>query len=359
MKIHALLDEIAETLERSSPALALQVDEVSQQLQETEAASLRDHMADPGVKKLVSQAQQLGHAMNKTKDIQSWEKLSDMRNKILMGLMQSTGVAWRDLLREIDQVKAVTAAGWEDTAMAELAAELDLDLDLLDRKKEGHGIRIGGDKGSNGEDSWLVFPDYKSAERYAIEYVKEMIDDDPSMFNEHFIKQHVFVSPTDIRVISSEEADNYLADIEYEIDRGDYDRLMSESGAQRAWDKIIETEEKLEGQLAMTQDPKAQKKIQGQLQKLVKVKENLIDKAKDKVSGDYAKDIARRLKDDPLEWAEELGYEFGRKKSPPWLKIDSGSAAKDAVNTDGVGHFLDSYDGDEIELRSGAVAFGN
>ena len=37
--------------------------------------------------------------------------------------------------------------------------------------------------------------------------------------------------------------------------------------------------------------------------------------------------------------------------------IDTRRAATDAVNDDGAANFLASYDGSQIDLRSGAVAF--
>ena len=40
------------------------------------------------------------------------------------------------------------------------------------------------------------------------------------------------------------------------------------------------------------------------------------------------------------------------------LGIDSDAAAEAAVDTDGAAHFLDLYDGKEVELPSGAVAYG-
>lgn len=244
------------------------------------------------------------------------------------------------------------ASGWQDTAMAELAAEMSLDIDLLEWKRRGNYIEIEGD----GREEYMVFQDDDDAEKYAIEYVEEMIDDDPTMFNASFIGQYLYVSPMDIRMISSEEADNYIENLDYDIEREDYDQLMNEAGMERQWDQMVEKSDELEEALEMTEDPKAEKKIQKQLQKLTSAKEKFIDKAKDKAHDAYEREISRRLKDDPVEWAEELGFDMGRDR-PSWLQVDSKKAAEEAVGVDGVGHFLSGYDGNQTDLKSGAVAF--
>ena len=252
--------------------------------------------------------------------------------------------------------KRVQAGTWQEKAKAELEAELGgIETEDTGRTSMRDAITLESTSGraDNGESEWIVFKDMKSAERYAVEYVQEMLDDDPSMFDQKWLKNHVFVSPTDIRLISNEDADSYVDDIRSQ----DEERLLDEAGMLRAWQALDAQRDKL-GQLALVaKDPRQEAKLTKQFDKIVSDMNKLVDKADDKLRLQLAKETAKRLKDDPLEWAEELGFEFDKNR-PPWLQIDTRKAAQDAVNTDGVAHFLDNYDGEEVELDSGAVAFG-
>ena len=48
----------------------------------------------------------------------------------------------------------------------------------------------------------------------------------------------------------------------------------------------------------------------------------------------------------------------GEDEIPSWISVDVDKAAKAALRDDGVAHFLDRYDGDYVELASGAEAYG-
>lgn len=41
-----------------------------------------------------------------------------------------------------------------------------------------------------------------------------------------------------------------------------------------------------------------------------------------------------------------------------FIQIDVDKAVEDAIDTDGISHFLDRYDGSELDLPSGAIAYG-
>ena len=85
----------------------------------------------------------------------------------------------------------------EDAVLAEMAKELDIDVEEL-RIKEDRGfggfgagtvysitIRGGGHK------KWYVVADSDQEHDLAIEIVKQDLEEDPSMFNQNFIEQHI------------------------------------------------------------------------------------------------------------------------------------------------------------------------
>lgn len=249
----------------------------------------------------------------------------------------------------------VQAGTWQEQAKAELEAELGgIETDYTPNKgRDYFSLETMSGRADNGESEWVVFKDSKSAERYAIEYVTEMLNDDPSMFDQKWLKRHVFVTPNDIKMIASEDADSYVDDIKYESD----ERLLDEAGMLRQWQSMEDKKDALSDKMMAEMDPKKQAAMQKQIDKLDDMQSAVVDKADSKLRAELAKRTADALKKDPLAWAEELGFSFDKDR-PAWLKIDVRKAAQDAVNTDGVAHFLDAYDSEAVDLDSGAVAFG-
>jgi hypothetical protein len=141
--------------------------------------------------------------------------------------------------------------------------------------------------------------------------------------------------------------------IRYESD----ERVLDEAGMLRAWESLEDKKDALSDKMLEEMDPRKQSQMQKQIEKMEQAQTKLVDKADQKLRASMAKDTADALKKDPLAWAEDLGFDMESNR-PPWLQIDTRKAAADAVKTDGVAHFLDSYDGEEVDLKSGAVAFG-
>jgi hypothetical protein len=238
-------------------------------------------------------------------------------------------------------------ANWVDQAVSELAAEEGLDADdfKVSRGHAPNSVRVEGrGRGDSGESEWVVFKSERDAEHYAVDYVEEMIDDDPSMFTQSWIQNFIKVSPTDIRMIAGEDGDNYAEDIR---DDDDGERVIQEAGLERAWEELQEAEWDLDDE---------DDDYDRQLAQIEKKKEALIDDAVERVAEKVSENTAYELENNLMEWLKDLGYDMG--KLPGFVSIDSAAAAQDAVDTDGVAHFLDSYDGYETELRGGAVAYG-
>lgn len=240
---------------------------------------------------------------------------------------------------------------WAEKVRQELADELDMDIDDVEIVRiEKNKVSIEGSGASNGESEWDVYKNEKDAYDDAVEQNSDMFESDPAVLEgAKWLKQFVYVSPTDIRIIASEEADNYVNDIKEEDDG---ERVCEEANMSRQYEKLKEKIEELED---LDLDGNLDKKGEKKLAKLQKDLEKLIDKAGDKVHDDYYDDLKKRLEKDPMEWAEELGY--SDYTDVKWLNVDYEEASKYVVDTDGIAHTLDRYDGEELELKSG-IAYG-
>jgi len=142
---------------------------------------------------------------------------------------------------------------------------------------------------------YLVFPSYNAAERYAVNYVKEMLEDDPSMFNQDWLQY--YMKANDTHAFASDAGDSAYEDAEY-------------SG----------------------EDP-----------------DEAYEEAYNRVESE--------LKRDPVSYFADFGISVTDAYEKGWLSIDTRKAAQGAVDTDGIEHFLASYDGNEINLANDAQAY--
>lgn len=146
---------------------------------------------------------------------------------------------------------------------------------------------------------YRVFKSYNDAEKEAVRYVEEMIEEMPENFNQGFMNNYYYVSDTDKRIIAGEEADRTLED--EGLEEGD-------EGYQERYDKIYNT-------------------------------------------------WYKGLDKDPVDFLINDQGIYSDVSEISFLGIDSRKAAQEAVDVDGVAHFLSSYDGNQIEMTNGAVAY--
>jgi hypothetical protein len=158
---------------------------------------------------------------------------------------------------------------------------------------------------------YLVFDDYNNAEKAARAEVQALLDDmGPSAFNPDWIKHYYSISETDRNIIASEEADYRVEDM------SDAD-VMEETGHE------YDNEEDLD-----------------------------IESLRDELREKIAQDIEDRLEDPVQYFCKEQGmYSEEDLFKQSFMQIDEDEVCEDAVQQDGVAHFLARYDGDEQDMN--------
>lgn len=276
--------------------------------------------------------------------------MKPMDNKEIRLMNEMVGDVNKQPLTEAD-------SKWAEQVRRELADELEMELDdVRIVSSSANQATIEGSGSNNGESEWEVYKNEKDARADAIERATDSLQDGADLSDiinmggsghKGWIKKFMFVSATDIRLLSNEEADNYVDGIKEEDDG---ERVTDEAGMGRQFEKIKEKIDDI-----MDVSGELDKSSKKKLAKLIKDKEKVIDKAVDKLKDSYSKDLKKRLEKDPIEWAEELGYDDLSKVS--WLNVEWEKAGEYVVDTDGIAHTLDGYDGEEIDLKSG-TAYG-
>ena len=175
---------------------------------------------------------------------------------------------------------------------------------------------------------YRVFETYANAYDTAIEQVREDLEENPDYFNQDWLINWVDVDDT-IENILEEYYRSYADDIAFEDDSRYNNRLIAEMVANG-----LMTEEEATSEDA---DDIAEDNV-----------DNLVDLyVEENMEGDKG-----------VEWyISNFGQDDFRDLVIDLNLIDISGASEDAVDTDGVAHFLSSYDGEEIELDNDVVAY--
>jgi hypothetical protein len=214
----------------------------------------------------------------------------------------------------------------ENALVVELAEEQGLDPDGAKKLYDSYGK---GEVWEIDSQEWLIFDDSDDAYDGAIEYVKQTYADEPSIFSADLLRDFAKVAPGDIDEIAAETGDN-------DAENMDDDDLLREADNAPDEDDFTNADGDLDEAAYEAAVEKA------------------VDEAKEIVSEHVAKEVAKALRDDPIGWWEDI---VGKgEKLPDWIGVDVAALAEHIVDNDGVGHTLGSYDGNDIELPSGAVA---
>lgn len=192
---------------------------------------------------------------------------------------------------------------------------------------------------NNGEREWIVFENEDVAEKTAVAKVKEDLENEPYLFSPSFLEDHIDMDNLNdtLRSDIDESSRNYYDDISNEDDDTYGNRQIRELveggylDERETWNNKDNTAEKYEE--ANDYDDALEKAIS-----------SMTDDSLSEGGVEYLKGI--------------YGNEDAMKKAIEMGGIDYDEASQDAVDTDGVAHFLDGYDGNEENLPSGAVAYG-
>jgi hypothetical protein len=220
----------------------------------------------------------------------------------------------------------------EEQFKKELAEGLGADADSIEVEDEdGHYIV------KDGNQEWIVFNSEDDAERYAVDKVKEDLEDSPEMFTQSWLEGFITITDTDRRMIAQEESDD-------QVDNMDADEITNEKGLTDDIERM-EAEFEKPGNIL---DSEQQEEAIAQL----------VENAREELREEKYDEIYEALKD-PIEYfVEERGiYSREDLLKQSFISIDTDEASQDAVDTDGVAHFLASYDGDEVSLPNGKVAY--
>ncbi len=195
--------------------------------------------------------------------------------------------------------KRIKADTTDDEIIRAFKDHLNVDVVLEGESPWGYGWTYTAlTTADNDESEWVVFKDPEDAENEALAQVKEDLEEYPENFNQDFLQQHIYITDTDRRLIAQESSD-YL--------REDFDDFDEED----------------------LSDDEIEEKIEAKYDEVYKALE------------------------DPIEYfVEDQGmFSIEDLMKQTFIHIDEREAAQDAVDMDGVAHFLDRYDGTEEEME--------
>ncbi len=238
----------------------------------------------------------------------------------------------REFIKRVGMKKRPDS-GWIKQAVKDLEAETGLVFSPVSHVLDNvyaFGVE------SRGGWEFQVYESEEAAFNDAVERVIDDLRDNPELFMQTWLQGHINLDRVR-RALQSDEENNMREQFDDEF--GDYagkrDELIDRGYLQRG-DFFTENED---GEIELEIDDTLKWKIDSAV-------ERHIDDA-----------ITSRL-EDPLEYLREIyGPEDAIKQAIQIGGINYKEAARDAIATDGLGHFLSGYDNTQIDLEHGAVAF--
>ena len=187
------------------------------------------------------------------------------------------------------------------------------------------------EEGSNGESAWVVFENYDIAEKAAISRVANDLESDPGTYMGDWAFQYM----------DDDRCESFFQEIYDEWNRGYAEDIMSESS--RGYTNRLAAEMVERGIIDDNEGQDENFDLEDKIDEFV---EQMTKDQMDEGQNGYA------------HYESNFGEEDARKLVIEHNLIDIDAAAQGAVDADGVAHTLDGYDSEELELPSGAVAYG-
>lgn len=199
----------------------------------------------------------------------------------------------------------------KDTVQAEMAKELEAEADDLtveDSHMSSFGVAVYNVK--DGQREYSVVASEDEAETLAKAVVRQDLEDEPGMFEPNFITQHLTMSDTDRRIISSEEADNRYDD-------------MDDRDVEKEYTDIV-------GDAPKTEEGSDEPDYES-------MREELKERATAETYEELSDPVQYFVKDHGIYTLDEL-------RKAPFIRIDIDAATDEAVSVDGWPHFVSRED---------------
>ena len=216
---------------------------------------------------------------------------------------------------------------WMEEALESLIEETgfdDLEITYVGNSKIKYEFMA-----SDGDVEYRVFQTEGDAEETAIEQVREDLEESPENFNQDWLMN--YIDGGDFFEEALNEMNQvYVDDIESESDSVYENRLIAEL---------------VENGLMDEEDAKS----------------DYAEPMADDLKSDYVALLTEGQLDEGNNGLNYFIYNFGEEETYKMVRdnnlIDIDEASKDAVNVDGIGHFLSSYDGETLYLSNDCVAY--
>jgi hypothetical protein len=245
----------------------------------------------------------------------NYVRKGDIKKVIASEIWENEEAMADDLVKEFSK-------GKDAEEIAEIREEILTSLDFSDKSQYGSWGKAASFT-ADGEE-YNIIADEDEAVRIAENKVKQDLEDEPELFSQDFIQDHIYISDTDKRIISNEEADDKVDNVMSEKE------ILKEAGIEDDYENLEDEDEK---------------------EKMLEVaKEELRSKYSDEIEGALSNPIQYFVKDQGMYSVEDL-------MKASFISIDAEKAAKEAVSTDGWAHFLSTYNSNYETTNGGMVYF--
>lgn len=215
---------------------------------------------------------------------------------------------------------------WQRVAAKEMEADTDLVFSLEDYDTIHMEL-----KSKRGRE-FLVFQSDNEAETFTINRVREDLVNEPEIFNQDWLEHYINI--------------DRLRDTL----KGDEENMFREQWQDEHPDPESRRDELIELGVLDRDD------FYNEDDEELPLTDDLIHKIDAAIDTHIENSVNDRL-EDPIEYLRDIYGDETMKRAMKWGGINYDEAARDAVRTDGTAHFLARYDGHEINLPSGAVAY--